>query len=208
MRDFCVLLDNGHGKETPGKRSPKWNDGTQLFEWKYTREITEIIEKKLKALGIKVVRLTPEEKDISLSARANRANQYVSKYRCVMVSVHCNAAKEPNTGTGWEVWSTKAKNNSDKLAQCFLDHFKEVFPDWRLRGHKENNWTVIYMTNCPCVLTENFFMDNYTDCQMMLSDEGKEKIADLHVKAVLEFQKKYYPETVKTVLTSDGCHYI
>ena len=28
-----VLLDNGHGENTPGKRSPKWSDGSQLFEW-------------------------------------------------------------------------------------------------------------------------------------------------------------------------------
>ena len=25
-----VLLDNGHGENTPGKRSPKWSDGSQL----------------------------------------------------------------------------------------------------------------------------------------------------------------------------------
>lgn len=30
-----VLLDNGHGKETSGKRSPLWKDGSQLFEWEY-----------------------------------------------------------------------------------------------------------------------------------------------------------------------------
>ena len=26
-----IILDNGHGNNTPGKRSPKWEDGTQLF---------------------------------------------------------------------------------------------------------------------------------------------------------------------------------
>lgn len=31
-----VILDNGHGKETPGKRSPIWGDGSQLFEWEFT----------------------------------------------------------------------------------------------------------------------------------------------------------------------------
>ena len=36
-----VLLDNGHGENTPGKRSPKWSDGSQLFEWEYAREIAK-----------------------------------------------------------------------------------------------------------------------------------------------------------------------
>ena len=208
MKEFCVLLDNGHGKETPGKRSPKWEDGTQLFEWEYTREITKLVEKKLTELGIKTVRITPEDEDISLSTRAKRANSYLKDYSCIMVSVHCNASKNPNEGTGWEVWSTTAKNNSDKLAKCFTDNFKSVFPGWKLRVHKEKNWTVIYKTDCPCVLTENFFMDNFKDCKMMLSDKGKRDIAELHVRAILEYQEKYLPETVKgATVTPEGCTY-
>ena len=39
-----ILIDNGHGENTPGKRSPKWADGSQLFEWKYTREIARRVE--------------------------------------------------------------------------------------------------------------------------------------------------------------------
>ena len=31
-----VILDNGHGEETAGKRSPVWSDGKQLFEGNLT----------------------------------------------------------------------------------------------------------------------------------------------------------------------------
>ena len=34
-----ILLDNGHGYDTPGKRSPIWPDGSQLFEWEFNRDI-------------------------------------------------------------------------------------------------------------------------------------------------------------------------
>ena len=34
-----VILDNGHGEETAGKRSPVWGDGSQLFEWEFNRDI-------------------------------------------------------------------------------------------------------------------------------------------------------------------------
>lgn len=35
MAKFHILLDNGHGEDTKGKRSPVWKDGSQLLEsWK------------------------------------------------------------------------------------------------------------------------------------------------------------------------------
>jgi N-acetylmuramoyl-L-alanine amidase len=41
------LIDNEHGENTPGKRSPVWPDGTQLFEWEYAREIARRVETEL-----------------------------------------------------------------------------------------------------------------------------------------------------------------
>ena len=36
-----IIIDNGHGDDTPGKRSPAWTDQDQLFEWEFNRDITE-----------------------------------------------------------------------------------------------------------------------------------------------------------------------
>ena len=47
-----ILLDNGHGYDTPGKRSPIWPDGSQLFEWEFNRDIVSRIEILLKKAGI------------------------------------------------------------------------------------------------------------------------------------------------------------
>ena len=30
-----ILIDNGHGRATAGKRSPVWPDGKQLFEYEF-----------------------------------------------------------------------------------------------------------------------------------------------------------------------------
>ena len=51
-----VLIDNGHGQDTAGKRSP---DG-RLMEYAYAREIARRLETELKARGIDAVRITPE----------------------------------------------------------------------------------------------------------------------------------------------------
>ena len=45
-------------------------------------------------------------------------------------------------------------------------------------------------TPCPAVLTENMFQDNQDDVAFLKSEEGKEKIVDLHVNAI----KKYLEE--------------
>ena len=52
------------------------------------------------------------------------------------------------------------------------------------RGFIKENFTILYNTRCPAVLTENFFMDNEKDCLFILSDEGIERIAEMHFKAI------------------------
>lgn len=179
-KNITVLIDNGHGKETAGKRSPVWDDGTQLLEWEYTRKLADAIIAKLTEKEIDSVKIVPEEKAICLTERARRVNKICETKKCILISLHCNAGK----GTGWECWTTVKKNNSDKLANTFITTYKELFPDKKCRGHREKNFTILYQSNCPCVLTENFFMDTYEDCKFLMSEEGFEGIVNLHVKAI------------------------
>ena len=95
-----VILDNGHGEETAGKRSPVWGDGSQLFEWEFNRDIVRRIAAKLDDLAIGYEILTPETNDVSLAERCRRANEIYRNYneKAFLVSVHANAGG----GTGWE----------------------------------------------------------------------------------------------------------
>lgn len=65
-----VLIDNGHGENTPGKRSP---DG-RLREWAYSREIADMVVVGLRKLGIDAERIVKEDTDVPLSERCRRAN--------------------------------------------------------------------------------------------------------------------------------------
>ena len=40
---------------------------------------------------------------------------------------------------------------------------------------------------CPVVLTENFFMDNYSDLEYLLSRAGKQAVVDTHVEGIVEW---------------------
>ena len=48
----------------------------------------------------------------------------------------------------------------------------------------EENYTIIYASKCPAILTENLFQDNKTDAAFLMTDEGREIIADIHVNAI------------------------
>ena len=79
-----VLIDNGHGVETPGKRSP---DG-RLREYAYAREIADRVVNRLQAEGVDAIRIVPEEADIPLEERVARANKlYAESKRLATVMI-------------------------------------------------------------------------------------------------------------------------
>jgi len=197
-KKLLVILDNGHGSNTPGKCSPD----KSLMEWTWTREITQLINKKLTEQGIESVILVPETKDVALSTRVNRANKIYDANgknkkdkMVVLISVHINAAGNDakwHNATGWSGWiSPTASTNSKLLAQ----HLYAACEERKLQGNryvpKEKYWTAAYYivknTKMPAVLTENLFMDSKTDAAYLLSTEGKEAIADLHVDGLKKF---------------------
>lgn len=67
---MIVLIDNGHGANTPGKCSPD----KQIREYSYAREIASLLEQKLKEKGITATRIVTEENDVPLNTRASRVN--------------------------------------------------------------------------------------------------------------------------------------
>lgn len=86
-----ILIDNGHGVNTPGKYSP---DGV-FREYKYTREIAAAVVKHLQYQGFDAALVTPEEYDVSLRARTERVNTWcrqLGKRNVCLVSIHTNAA--------------------------------------------------------------------------------------------------------------------
>ena len=111
-----VLIDNGHGSNTPGKRSP---DG-RLREYAYTREIASRLEMELRKNGIDAERIVKEEIDVPLAERCRRVNEYKAS-EAILVSIHCNAAGNGSdwmSARGWEAWTSVGKTKADKLATC------------------------------------------------------------------------------------------
>lgn len=189
-----VILDNGHGKETPGKRSPIWGDGSQLFEWEFNRDIVRRIAAGLNEANIAHTILVPEITDISLRERCQRANSIYTgtNKEAFLISVHANAGG----GTGWEVYTSVGNTKSDAIATVLAEQAKQAFPDEKMRfdysdgdPDKESQFYILKNTACPAVLTENFFMDTEKDCRFIMSESGRQRIADLHVAAIKQIIK-------------------
>lgn len=191
---MIILLDNGHGRETPGKRSPNWGDIPQIFEWRYTRDRVKEIHSCLGIVGIESIVLVSEERDVPILERAKRANivtNAVGSKNALLVSVHLNAANNA-AARGWEIHTYLGNSISDTYARIFWEEAKKAIDgNTRMRGDWsdgdpdwDSNFGILRETACPAVLTENCFMTNKEDCRYLLSDAGKEAIVRLHVEAI------------------------
>mgnify|MGYP003617330674 FL=1 len=190
-----VLLDNGHGEDTKGKRSP---DGS-LLEYAYTREIVNMCAKELELSGVKVIKLAPEKQDISLGERCRRAKLYCNQYgteNVILVSIHCNAAGSGQwlNARGWEVYTTPGATKADKLATELAKVAESTLVGMKIRKDlsdgdpdKEAGFYILVHVPCPAVLTENLFQDNKEDVEFLLSEKGKEAITKIHVEGIKNY---------------------
>ena len=189
-----ILIDNGHGLNTPGKRSP---DG-KFLEAIYTREIARRIVADLIDRGYDAELLVPEDEDISLEDRVSRVNAHcrtLGKSNVILVSIHVNAAGNGTkwlNATGWSCYTCKGETQSDKLANCLYDAAAKYFHDRKIRTDYardgdpdwEEQFYILRKSLCAAVLTENFFMDSLSDREYLQSRVGKQAVVNTHVEGI------------------------
>ena len=86
-----ILIDNGHGRATAGKRSPVWPDGKQLFEYEFNRDIARRMHEALTARGTDSVPVVPEIDDIPLAERTRRVNEIAAQVGQIIFSTPLGA---------------------------------------------------------------------------------------------------------------------
>ena len=192
-----IILDNGHGLKTPGKRSP---DGT-LIEAIYTRQLVKDLALELEKHSHTVHILVPEPEDIPLHVRVKRINAICRAEgveNTILISMHLNAAGDGSkwmSATGWSCYTCKGQTESDRLADCLYkaaeqnlknqvirtDCTRDGDPDW------EEDFYILRHSLCPAVLTENFFMDSRSDLEYLQSRAGKQAVVDTHVEGIVEY---------------------
>ena len=198
---ITIILGTAHQKSIQGKISP---DG-KFKEYKYSREVCKAIQNILQSMGYKTI-IDIENDDLGLSQskelslRCKIVNELVKQYKnCIYVSIHVNAAASDgkwHNATGWEAYTSVGVTSADRLAECLYKAAKNNFKGKKLRidktdgdQDKEANFYVLKKTNCPAVLTENFFQDTKEDVEYLTSDEGFQAVVRTHVEGILNYIK-------------------
>jgi N-acetylmuramoyl-L-alanine amidase len=193
-----IALDNGHGIRTPGKRTPKWTDGTKsiytkndfMHEWEFNRGVVKRLKVELERNGFRVLEVSPTDIDTSIIRRTRAANLAKAD---IYVSVHANALGN--------VWNEKVNGietlTSGKAESLALGKILQKHMVWasglRDRGLKDGSWLgVVKGTHMPAVLVECGFMDNPAEAKMLNMAEYRQQMAVALCKGICEYYNVVY----------------
>ncbi len=204
---ITVLCDPGHGGkingiyQTAGKRSPKFDDGSVLYEGVNNRDNVNRLVHVLEKEGIKAIDIVNSDSDVALSERVRRANLLSKGGECMYISMHSDAhgnGAEWTPASGISVYTSEGQTKSDEFAQIVIDRLQANFGEtvkWRTdksdgdEDHEENFY-VLKKTNCPAILIEAGFHTNKKEALRMLSEEWKNKLTQSIVEAIKIWEEK------------------
>ena len=194
---------------TPGKRCLKALDPNETREWWLNDRIADKVEKLLSNYtGHELIRTddTTGEKDISLTARTNAANNFKADF---YLSIHHNAGVNGGKGGGIVAYvysNTKRQESIDYQK----DLYDALIAETGLKGNRSNplgkaNLQEVRETKMPAVLLELGFMDSATDVPVILSEKYADQCATAIVKVLVKhggLNKKTESEPVTTTTES------
>lgn len=189
-----IILDNAHGEDTPGKRSPNG----EHREYLWSRNFNSRLAESLRAEGFDVIINNVEDEDISLAERVRRANSVPGKN--LFISNHNNAGGMGDdwyNARGFSVYTTRGETKSDILAEIFYQEYESTFPGLKTRrdesdgdADQEANFAVIRGANCPAVLIEWLFQDNKEDVRLLNDEDWLSGAVQLSVNAIKRFMEE------------------
>jgi N-acetylmuramoyl-L-alanine amidase len=195
---YLVILDDGHGDLTLGKRTPIFPDGTFMHENDFNSDVVMMIYDNLKEVPEIDVSFTAEEKyDVSLDKRIIRANQAwkdhqekfgIENSKCILISVHANAygdGKTFNTAKGVSTFCCSSPTEERELAETIHKHLKGGTTQID-RGVQEICFAILKgnMTSC---LVECAFMTNLEEANLLKQEDFRQECADEIVAGILEY---------------------
>lgn len=163
-----IVIDAGHGANTPGKRSP-----SDEREWTFNNKVAlAAIDRLNQYEGVQILRVDdPTGKtDVPLLTRTNRANAFKGD---AYVSLHHNAMTGVWGSHGGIETFTYNGINADARSITLAGYVhKRVVRAMGLRdrGVKKANFHVLRLSKMPAILVEGGFMDSTTDIIPMRND--------------------------------------
>lgn len=197
MANKILVLDAGHGINTPGKQTLA-SLGKVYKEWTLNNAVCNKIQKILANYNVTIYRTDDQSgaTDVSLATRVSKTNSYNPD---LFVSIHQNAGG----GTGTEVYYHTRGTSEDKKVAGIIAPKLASKVGLRNRGVKTAEFTVL-TTKATAVLVEGGFMDTKNDYEIIISDKGQQAYAEAVAEAVIEYLglTKKATQTTTTPTTS------
>ena len=185
---FKIALTAGHYLGTKGKKCLKQFDPNETKEWVLNDRIADKVEKLLKNYtGYELLRTddTTGQKEISLTARTNAANNWKADF---YLSIHHNAGINGGNGGGITAYVyTKVGAETLEWQKAFYD---ALIAETGLKGNRatpmpKKNLHECRETKMPAVLLELGFMDSSVDCPIILTEKHADQCANAIVKVLV-----------------------
>lgn len=190
-----IILDFGHGGidengdySTAPSKMFQFPNGEIAYEGVINRQIGGLLEIYLKAhtdLQVVTTVKASDPRDLSLSYRVSVANSYKAS-DTIFVSIHSNACTNHNA-SGFSIYTTPGKTKSDDLATSIGEEVKKYYEKLKLKLRfdfysdgdldTEADFYVLRKTNCPAVLLECLFFDNWDDFVLLKNPEFQKEFA-------------------------------
>jgi len=177
-----IVIDAGHGPDTPGKRSPDGSLREDQFNSVVARYVADELLRGYE--DVEILMTHADDRDVPLKERTDRANAWKAD---LFVSIHANAAGEGwSSAQGIETYVyTPRPPSAVKLAEVVQRNLVQATgrPN---RGVKAANFHVLRETKMTAILAECGFMTNREECALLKTDEYRQKCASAIVSAIVE----------------------
>lgn len=164
-----IVIDAGHGLDTPGKRSPD-----DEREWSFNNKVAQYAIAKLKTYkDVEILRVDdPTGKtDVPLGTRTTLANEWQAD---VYASIHHNALSSKwGKHSGVETYTMDNPTANPKSVEIAGAVHPRVVMAMGIsdRGMKRANFHVLRESAMPAFLTEGGYMDSEVDIVKLRDDD-------------------------------------
>lgn len=186
---YLIALDDGHGSQTPGKRTPSIAGIGVIQENQFNKAVVNYLNQELKRCGFQTLLVAPTDNDTPLATRTALANKNGAD---LYVSCHYNAGG----GKGLETFHYPGSVKGKRAAQIIHRHLMNSGVKRNDRGVKTANFHVLRESKMPAVLIEYGFMDDpgLVEARQMIDPNVHKAFAVATAKGICEYFGVRYVE--------------
>ncbi|MFD7521446.1 N-acetylmuramoyl-L-alanine amidase [Paenibacillus chitinolyticus] len=177
-----IVLDAGHGFNTPGKRVP---DGS-MHEYEFNRVVAHYASIFLEEyVGIET-RFTHSDKyDVSLKDRTDAANKWGAD---LFVSIHANAQFDVwSEANGVETYAYVTMPKEAMGVAAAVQNEMVILTGLRNRGVKTADFHVLRESKMTAILCECAFMSNRHEAELLKTDYFRKTCAIAITRGIAKF---------------------